>query len=123
MKKYSNVAILRKVEVLFYQTVNGRSPVADELDSLPVQASAHAYELLDGIEKHGLAAPRVIFRQIEGKLWEIKMNLPQTGGYRIFYSLIEKETMLLLHSYAKKSQKAPRKELETAWRRLVDARK
>jgi phage-related protein len=49
------------------------------------------------------------------------MNLPATGGYRIFYSLIEKETMLLLHAYAKKSQKAPMKELDTARKRLYDA--
>jgi phage-related protein len=123
LRSYSKFAIMEPMQVLFYQTTNGRSPVTEELDSLPTQASAHAYELLDGIESHGLGAPRVVFRQIEGKLWEIKMNLPQTGGYRIFYCLIEAGNMLLLHAYAKKSQKAPKKELETAWRRLLDAQK
>ena len=122
MHSYSKFAIMKPMQVLFYQTSNGRSPVTEELDD-PVQASAHAYELLDGIEIHGLNAPRVVFRQIDGKLWEIKMNLPQTGGYRIFYCLVEANTMLLLHAYAKKSQKAPKKELETAWRRLLDAQK
>jgi phage-related protein len=111
------------VRVLFYQTVGGRSPVTDELDGLPVEASAHAYELLDGIGQHGFDAPRVIFRQIGGKLWEIKMQLPDVGGYRIFYGMFEKATVLLLHAYAKKSQKAPKKELETAWQRLYDAQK
>jgi len=111
------------VQVLFYQTASGRSPVVDELDALPTRASAHAYELLEGIEQHGLKAPRMIFRQLEGKLWEIKMNLPGTGGYRIFYCMVQKETMLLLHAYAKKSQKAPKRELETAWQRLFDAQK
>jgi phage-related protein len=111
------------VQVLFYQTPNGRIPVQDELDHLPVQASAHAYELLEGIETHGLNAPRVVFRQIESKLWEIKMNLPVTGGYRIFYCMMDRDTLLLLHAYSKKSQKAPKKELETAWRRLADAQK
>jgi phage-related protein len=113
--------MFKKMRVFFFKTSSGRSPVIDELDSLPVQASAHAYELLDGIEQHGLNAPRVVFRQIEGKLWAIKMNLPATGGYRVFYSLLEKETMLLLHAYAKKSQKAPKKELDTARKRLHDA--
>ena len=51
------------------------------------------------------------------------MKLPRIGGYRIFYAMLEKETMLLLHAYAKKSQKAPKKELETAWHRLFDAQK
>ena len=111
------------MRVFLYQTGSGRSPVADELDRLPVEVSAHAYELLEGIGNHGFDAPRVIFRQIEGKLWEIKMQLPRIGGYRIFYGMFEKETMLLLHAYAKKSQKAPKKELETAWQRLFDAQK
>lgn len=112
-----------RMRVYFYQTTGGRSPVADELDSLPVEASAHAYELLEGIGNHGFDAPRVIFRQISGKLWEIKMQLPRIGGYRIFYGMLERETLLLLHAYAKKSQKAPKKELETAWHRLFDAQK
>jgi phage-related protein len=109
------------MRVFFYKTSRGRSPVIDELDALPIQASAHAYELLEGIEQEGLNAPRIIFRQIKGKLWEIKMNLPASGGYRIFYCMLEKDSMLLLHAYAKKSQKAPKKELDTAQKRLDDA--
>lgn len=109
------------MRVYFYQTVNGRSPVVSELDGLPKQASAHAFELLEGIEKSGLSAPRIVFRQIEGKLWELKMNLPGTGGYRIFYCMLDKDTMLLLHAYAKKSQKAPQKELDLARNRMTDA--
>jgi phage-related protein len=77
--------------------------------------------LLDGIEQHGLNAPRIIFRPIEGKLWEIKIKLPKVGGYRIFYCLMEKEIMLLLHAYQKKSQKAPKRAIETARKRMADA--
>ena len=109
------------MQVFFYKTSSGRSPVTDELDALPVQASAHAYDILEGIERHGLNAPRVVFRQIEGKLWEIKVNLPGVGGYRIFYCIIEQDIMLLLHAYAKKSQKAPKKELELARKRFYDS--
>ena len=109
------------MEVFFYQTANGRSPVVTKLDVLPKQASAHAYELLSGVEKFGLSAPRIVFRQIEGKLWEIKMNLPGTGGYRIFYCMIDKEAILLLHAYVKKTQKAPQKEIDVARNRMTDA--
>ena len=52
-----------------------------------------------------------------------KCELPGVGGYRIFYGMFEHETMLLVHAYAKKSQKAPKKELEAAFQRLVDAQK
>lgn len=108
------------MHVEFYQTAHGRSPVVDELDSLPKQASAHAYQLLDEIEKNGFNAPRVDFRLLRGKLWEIKMKLPGVGGYRIFYFIVEKDVLVLLHAYAKKTQKAPERHIETALKRMSD---
>jgi phage-related protein len=108
------------MQLLFYTKENGRSPVIEEIDSLPVQASATVYELLDGIEKNGFNAVRVEFRQLEGKLWEIKMRLPQSGAYRIFYGMVRKDTMMLLHAYKKQTQKAPTRELQTALNRLSD---
>jgi len=111
------------VKVLFYQTMRGRMPVVDELDALPKEASAHAYQLLEEIEEKGFEASRVTFRPIEGKLWEIKMNLPGTSAYRIFYFTVQGDTLLLLHAYAKKSQKAPKHHIETALERMSDAMK
>lgn len=111
------------MKVLFYQTLRGRMPVVEELDDLPKEASAHAYQLLQEIEEKGFDAPRIVFRHIDGKLWEIKMTLPGTGGYRIFYFTVQGETLLLLHAYAKKSQKAPRHHIETALERMSDAMK
>ena len=109
------------MKVEFYKTSSGRSPVVDEIDDLSVQASAHTYEMLEEIEKHGFNTPRVFFKHIQGKLWEIKMNLPGSGGFRIFYFCIEKEVMLLLHAYSKKTQKAPRHHIETALQRMAEA--
>lgn len=96
-------------------------PVVDELDRLPKEASAHAYQLLEEIEEKGFDAPRLVFRHIDGKLWEIKMNLPMTSGYRIFYFTVQGDTVLLLHAYAKKSQKAPKHQIDTALERMSDA--
>jgi len=62
-----------------------------------------------------LAAIRVRFRQIEGKLWEIKI-----GSHRVFYVMIDGEEMVLLHAYKKQQQKLPIKERETALRRLKE---
>ncbi len=109
------------MKVSFYKIPSGRSPVVDDIDDLPTQASAHAYEMLEQIEKYGFNAPRVVFRHIQGKLWEIKMNLPASGGFRIFYFCIEKEAMLLLHAYSKRTQKAPKHHIETALQRMADA--
>jgi phage-related protein len=48
-------------------------------------------------------------------MWEIKIS-SASGGYRIFYIGLKTNTntMVLLHAYKKQSQKAPKKEIDTA---------
>ena len=109
------------MKVIFYQTARGRSPVVDDIDSLPTEAAAHAYQLLEEVEEHGFNAPRLTFRHMQGKIWEIKMILPGIGAYRIFYFIAEGSTMVLLHAYSKKTKKAPRRHIETAIQRMAEA--
>ncbi|MBI3606666.1 MAG: type II toxin-antitoxin system RelE/ParE family toxin [Nitrospirae bacterium] len=72
--------------------------------------------VLEDLATHGLKAPLVSMRQIEGQLWELRVP-PRT---RIFYVVIEGNRMILLHAYKKQSQKAPPREIETARRRMAE---
>ncbi|MEK6657785.1 MAG: type II toxin-antitoxin system RelE/ParE family toxin [Nitrospirota bacterium] len=89
--------------------------VSGYIDKLPKEQSAIIYAVLEDIKQYGLQAPLVSMKQIKGKLWEIKIS--QT---RIFYVVIEGNTMVLLHAYKKQGQKAPQHEIETALRRMKD---
>lgn len=103
------------MKVIFYTTVSGRSPVVDYIDDLSKQERARLLEVLDQIEHCGFDAVRARFRQIEGKLWEIKIS-----SHRVFYVLIEHEEMVLLHAYKKQGQKLPLKEREVAIKRMKE---
>jgi phage-related protein len=70
-------------------------------------------------EELGFDCPRVDFRQISSKLWEIKIKAPG-AGYRIFYVTLRKNVLVLLHAYKKQSQKAPKKEIAIAEKRLIE---
>jgi phage-related protein len=59
----------------------------------------------------------VQFRQIKGKLWEIKI-LASKSSYRIFYVTVQKDCLFLLHAYKKQSQKTPQKEIIIAEKRM-----
>jgi phage-related protein len=89
--------------------------VLDYINSLAKPERARVLEALDQIERRGLAAIRVQFRQLEGKLWEIKI-----GSHRVFYVMIDGEEMVLLHAYKKQQQKLPIKEREIALRRMKE---
>jgi phage-related protein len=79
---------------------------------------AAAADVLDAIRECGLSAPGVRFRPIKGKLWEFRVEAG--ASYRIFYVIVTGPIMVLLHSYKKKSQKAPERELRIAERRMKE---
>ena len=93
-------------------------PVVDYINRQAVPEKARLIEALAGIETHGFEAPRVGFRQIRGKLWEIK--IVGRLAHRIFYASVEREEIILLHAYTKKSQKAPTKEVKVAEKRMKE---
>jgi phage-related protein len=107
------------MKIYFYKSGSGKSPIQRFIDKLPKEDQARFLEVIDEVETYGFSAARVIFKPIEGKLWEIKFRSTKSG-YRIFYVLLEKDLMVWLHAFSKKAQKTPQKELELARKRMKE---
>ena len=107
------------MELKFFITKDGKQPVLEFIRSLEKPDRTKIYGCLDSVEMLGFETPRVEFRQIEGKLWEIKIKTV-SGGYRIFYISIHHNILVLLHAFKKQSQKTPPKEIKTAKNRLKE---
>lgn len=107
------------MKIYFYETSAGNSPVKRFINELPKEDQARFLEIIDEIEAQGFNATRIIFKPIEGKLWEIKFRSLR-AGYRVFYILLERNLMVWLHAFNKKSQKTPQKELEIARKRMKE---
>ncbi len=107
------------MKLFLYTKSNGRSPILDYINDLSLKDKARILACLESIEEMGFDTPRVAFRHIENKLWEIKIKL-SSGGHRIFYITLAKTKIILLHAYKKQSQKAPKKEIEIALTRLKE---
>lgn len=107
------------MKIKFFLSSNGNAPVLEFINNLEKNDQAKILGCLENIQELGFESPRVQFRQIEGKLWEIKIK-SISGGYRIFYVTVKKDIMVLLHAYKKQSQKTPDKEIKVAARRLME---
>jgi phage-related protein len=114
------MVILKMMKVTFAVTSSGRSYFEKFIRDLSTQDRAVILAVFKDIQSYGLGAKGCEFRQIEGKLWEVKMRAP-TGGYRFFYVLIAADHIHVLHSYRKQGQKAPPRELTVARKRLKEA--
>src|SRR4051812_42131649 len=97
------------MDVRYYRTAAGNSPVEDYVECLDAQTQAKILAMLMTIEKHGLSGAGVVARHIAGKVWELK-----PGNQRLFYVVIDGPTLVIVHAYKKQSQKAPKQEIETA---------
>lgn len=105
--------------VSFYETILGRSPVTDFIDKQPARDQAVIVAVLEDVEENGFGAKGLQFRQIEGKLLEMKIKAP-SGGYRFLYATLNKERLIFLHGFKKKTQKTPPKEKSVALKRLKE---
>ena len=99
------------IEVLHYQTSDGRIPFREWLDTVTDPVGYAAVQ----VRKDRLA--RGLFGDCEpvgDGVWELRID---TGpGYRVYYARSGKQVVLLLCGGDKRSQKADIKRAKTYWR-------
>ena len=90
-----------------------------EIETLPVKLRARLVRLLETVENVGLEAlrePHV--KHLDGKLWELRV-MAEGGIARGIYVTAAERRVVVLHVFAKKSRKTPRRALATARGRMT----
>ena len=99
-------------------TVETVSAVDAEIAALPVALRARLLRLLETVENVGLEALRAPHvRHLEGKLWELRVRA-DGGIARGIYVTAGGRRVVVLHVFAKKSRRTPRRALATARERM-----
>ncbi len=106
-----------RLRVLFYRTNSGNEPVREWLKSLPIQDRKIIGDDLKTVQ-YGWPLGMPLIRKLEANLWEVRSRLDQRI-VRVLFT-VEGDTMVLLHGFIKKSQKAPTADLKLARQRLRD---
>jgi phage-related protein len=99
----------------FYFDARDRSPVLEFINGLPKGEQGKLFRALTLLQEFGPLLSMPHARPIEGKLWELR-----GGAGRIFYFAYTGRRFILLHGYLKRTQEAPKREIETARRRMAD---
>lgn len=105
--------------VIYYVSPTGENFVFDFLLSCDHKHRAKLVRILTNIEEYGLQSVVPHLRKIEGyPLWEICVLGKDNS--RIIYVVPLRNTILLLHGFAKKCQKTPTRELEVSLKRYKE---
>ena len=110
------------MKIEFHKSNSGRSYFEEFLNDLSKADRAEILAVFVDVERCGFNAIGCQFRQIDGKLWEIKIKT-SGGGRRFFYVTLAPDYIHVLHSYKKQGQKAPKHELEVARKRMKEVLK
>ena len=103
------------LRVIFYRSKSGAEPVREWLREMRREDRKAVGEDIKTAQ-FGWPLGMPLIRKIEKGLWEVRSNI--TDGIARTFFTVEKDTMVLLHGFVKKSQETPPNELHTARRRL-----
>jgi phage-related protein len=99
------------LRVYFYKTEAGNEPVREWLADLIKEDKKEIGQDIKTAQV-GWPVGMPLIRKIEKGLWEVRSHI-RDGIARVFFT-IDKDEMVLLHGFVKKSQATPQSELATA---------
>jgi phage-related protein len=92
------------------------------LDALPEDIQVDFAWISELIETMGLPCVREPYvKHLEGRLWEMRMK-GRDGIARAAYVTAVGHRVVVVHVFVKKTEKTPRREIETALRRAKEVR-
>jgi len=105
------------LKIKTYTTLGGKDLIIKYLNELPRDEMLQGYAILKKLEN----STTEIFgeldtRQLVGKLWEIKFYRHN----RLFYVVVEQESLYILHACKKQKGKAEKFELDKALKRMKE---
>jgi phage-related protein len=94
--------------------------VDSEIEALPADMQARLVRIGNVIEAFGFQGlPANTIKHLEDKLWELRIR-GRDGISRALYVTADKQRVVIVRVFVKKTQKTPKHELELAPQRLKD---
>ena len=110
--------------IYFYRDKDGREPVFEYLQQLMQKNDKNSRikankinDYIEALSREGTHLGQPYITHIDGDLWELR---PLRD--RIFFVAWQGGSYVLLHTFIKKTQKTPTREIERAKRELADLR-
>ena len=107
-----------KYNIIFYEKKNGESELWNFLEKLRNKSKSDKdariqYKqialYIELLQNNGTHLPDTITKHLEEDIWELR-----PGNNRIFYFYHDNGCFVLLHSFRKRTQKTPRREITKA---------
>ena len=108
--------LMGKYTCIFYETTHNKSPVEDFIKSLNEKTQDKFIFKKELLEQFGPQLRHPHTDDIGDDILELRFRGPE-GQIRVLFFFFYKRRIILAHGFVKKTQKTPKKEIETARKR------
>lgn len=105
--------------VLFYEDIKGNKPVEEFLLQLDKKKRAKLLGLLEILQENGHQLREPYSKHLVDGIFELR-GKSGSNISRVLYFFYDNGEIILTNGFVKKTQKAPRREIETAKKRRKD---
>jgi phage-related protein len=110
------------LDIEFFKTENGSSPVEKYLKSLENERMHHVLYQIQRLAKNGVRnMPPKMIKSVKG-IYYLRIS-DKKGIHRVFFTVEKGKILLLLHAFEKKEQKLKNTDIDQAEARLKEWRK
>ncbi|NLM17135.1 MAG: type II toxin-antitoxin system RelE/ParE family toxin [Candidatus Riflebacteria bacterium] len=103
----------QEFEIIFYRASDGKEPVKDFLDSLPVKMRAKMLRTIVMLQTNGPLLREPYSKAIGDGIFELRAQVA-TDITRVLYFFFIGRKIILTNGFIKKTQKTPASEIEKA---------
>ena len=104
---------MSKWNIIYYESVDGKCPIENFIDSRNMNNRAKIFSLLFFLEEKGPNLPRPYADLLKDSIHELRIKL-SGDQIRILYFFCYKDFIILTHAFNKKTNRIPEKEIKTA---------
>ena len=110
---------MEEFEIIFYETTDGKCPVADFIDNLPRKMREKIFKSLDLLKIKGNSLREPYSKPLEDGIFELRCKVGSNITRTLYFFYIGKK-IILTNGFTKKTQRTPQNEIELAKTRRED---
>lgn len=106
-------------EIIFYETIDNRKPLAEFLDGLDAKMKRKALREIQVLKNMGNTLKEPYSKHLQDGLFELRIQQANNIS-RIFYFFFIGKKIILTNGFIKKTMKTPKSEIEKALKYKAD---
>ena len=110
---------MEEFEIIFYETSDGKCPVMDFIENLPIKMREKIFKTIDILKVKGISLREPYSKSLEDGIFELRCKVGNNITRTLYFFYIGKK-IVMTNGFIKKTQRTPRSEIDLAKARRED---